>query len=127
MAFVVTSTPSFAAPILIGAYDENGKYVEHQVQFKFKRFDRVKTKEFVDEMVRKTEEFMKGEPSPEQVLENDLNDLEKFVIGWVDVDVNGSTEFNRDNLRTLLLTYPSAARSIFWGYTQAAGGAKLGN
>lgn len=127
MAFVVTSTPTFVAPILIGAYDDSGKFVEHQVKFKFKRLDRVKTKEFLDDISERTEQFMKTNPSAEQVLEHDLDDLERFVLGWLDVEVNGSTEFSRENLRTLLLTYPSAARSIFMGYGAAAAGAKLGN
>lgn len=104
--------------------DGSGKKLTHRIKFDFLRMKR-------SEMDALWEEKEATKPEAEnsdqektirerylEALENDVDWVMKFVRGWHDVEIDGSTEFNRDNLRTLMDSYGSLAVALFGAFTE---------
>lgn len=60
--------------------------------------------------------------SQEEALERDTDYILKIATNWKDVDVDGDTEFTRDNLRAVLNAYPMATARIVEAFWQAHNG-----
>lgn len=57
-----------------------------------------------------------------RALESDADWVMRFTSGWHDVEVDGSTEFTRDNLLVLLDEYPTLAGDMFNAFFEGNSG-----
>ena len=130
MAFKIALTPTFLSTVILTAYDEQGKLVKHKLPLRFKRKRREEVQQMLEEQAAEAEaskDAGSARTTPAERLEEDLDELLKIIDGWNDVEIDGSTEFNRDNLRAVLSYFPMAHFAIFEHYLKVNGGAALGN
>lgn len=103
MAFkleTLNASVTYKYPVKFAIIAENGETIEQEFTAIFKRLDRA---QIVD--LRKRHQGDSGD-SIDQVLDADIAYITEFLTGWEGVDLNGATEFNKDNLRLLLKSLP---------------------
>lgn len=118
---------TFPYPVDVRSIDENGE--QHINRFKA-IFYRKKRSEMDALWKDKPAAEVSGETGLtegekyRQALERDADWVMRFTAGWADgeVEVNGSTEFNRDNLLTLLDQYQTLALDMFGAFIEGNGG-----
>ena len=126
-----TLSTNYPYPVKFTVIGEDGKQKTHEIKIIFKRFKREQLIELnrnnsnidididVDLEVATKNKIGK---SADQIMEEDLDYLCKFVDGWEGVDIDGDTAFNRDNLRLLLSGVPAISGAITTAFFESAAG-----
>lgn len=125
MAFVLAKkTDSFYYPINLPVVLDSGSSQTARFEFRFKRVSRSKLN-----ALHKAQENQ-GDMDVDS-LERDTDYVLDIADGWKGVDAPDGTpvEFNRDNVNTLLDSYPNAAGEIVKAFFEATlgGGRKVKN
>lgn len=119
MAFKLNLSSTIKYPVDFSVVDATGNPRKHRVHFDFKRVKR----DEVDQYDMKFSDEEK-ELSSSEKLDRDVDWLMKFVSGWYEVDINGGTEFNRENFRILLGDIPHLAGLFYPAFLEVnTGGA----
>lgn len=122
--FKLDLSPTYAYPVKFTLIDEAGNQKTHQIKALFKRFSR----DALIELQNEESAIATGKKSGEDIIEADLTYLRKFMDGWQDVEINGSQQFNDEQLRTLLNQVPQISTAITEAFFEsAAGGQKRKN
>lgn len=124
--FKLNSSPTFKYPVKFSIIDENGKQKQHQIIAVFRRFNR----EQIIELQQRSREEYSGkdgiqltlEKPVQQIIDEDLDYIEEFMSSWEQVDIDGDTEFSRDNLRKLLVAVPGINLAIIAAFFEGVGG-----
>jgi len=116
MAFKLNISQTYEWPVKFTVIDEKGRKQGHTITLIFKRVDR---EEMIDMNLH---DEAADQRTGAEVIEADLDYLMKFVDGWKDVEIEGDTAFNRDNLRKLLNGVPSIHRVITAAFIESANG-----
>lgn len=132
-------------PVELRVINENGKQEIHKIGVDFKRFNReelekINPTEEIKRMLKakqdaSSEEDKNDVPGLPEVprlteaesLESDVDWAMKYVVGWHEVDIDGSTEFNRENLRKLFSQVGNATLDFFKAFMEAHNGGKRKN
>ncbi len=110
---------TFPYPVKFTAIDGAGEQVTHQFTGIFKRKKRSQMDELWEGKAKL--DARQGKPNLEE-LEGDVDWVMNFMAGWEEVEVNDSTEFNRDSLRTLLDDYSGLAMKLFFAFREGING-----
>ncbi|MCB5187385.1 phage tail assembly chaperone [Methylobacillus caricis] len=127
MAFKIALSASFLALVKLPSIDGKGRRVENVIRLKFKRHNREEIDALLKQAKEDNEALGGAEQSITEKIDSDLDFLLLFLEGWEDVQIGESTEFNRENLRHILVAYPMAAADIYNAFLKANAGIELGN
>ncbi len=112
---------TFPYPVKFTAIDGAGEQVTHQFIGIFKRKKRSEMDGLWEAKAQSEERQGKAKITREiylEGLEADVDWVMQFTSGWGDVEVNDSTEFNRENVRVLLDDYPGLAHVMFRSFQE---------
>jgi hypothetical protein len=122
--FKLDLSPTYAYPVKFTVIDENGNQKTHQIKALFKRFNRDALIELQNESTPDRQSIK----SADEILNADIEYLRKFMDGWQEVEINGSQQFNDEQLRLLLNQVPQISTAITEAFFEsAAGGQKRKN
>lgn len=109
---------TYEYPVKFTVVDGKGRQQSHTITMLFKRLER-------DEMVDKIKsEDRQQTITGAELVSADLDYLLGFCDGWKGVEINGDTEFNRENLEKLLLKVPQIALEISSAFLESANGGR---
>lgn len=116
---------TFKFPVKFNAVDESGEQKKIQFTGIFSRKkrselstiwgDKPKQKKVSDEVDNSAEAY-------QEALEKDADWVMRYMTGWDQVEINGSTDFNRDNLLLLLDEYPAMTTACFDAFAEGNSG-----
>jgi hypothetical protein len=116
--FKLNLSATYEYPVKFTVVDEKGRPQPHTITMIFKRLDR---EAMIDQNIN---DDLPGGRSGADVIEADLDYLLGFSEGWKGVDIDGDTEFSRENLRKLLNGVPGIHREITAAFVESANGGK---
>lgn len=121
--FRLDLSPSYAYPVKFTVIDETGAQKTHQIKAVFKRFNREEIIELESEGAQTV-----GKKSADEIIQADIDYLMKFMVGWQEVEVNGSQLFSEDALKAFISQVPQVTSEITTAFFESAvGGQKRKN
>lgn len=133
MGFKLDLSTSITYPVKFPVVTGTGIVNEHTIKFDFLRIKRENLDDYMPLPLEKVDnpDWDGTSNTPKTIdmkinaiegLDRDVDWLMKFTQGWHDVDIAGSTEFNRENFRTLLSSVPNLANLIYQKFLEASTG-----
>lgn len=127
MAFKIALSATFLSHVKLPSLDGKGRRVENVIRLIFKRHDREQLDALLQGWRDETRDMAGTELSIADKIDSDIKTLKQFVVGWEDVQIGDSTEFNDENLRKVLVAFPAGATLIMDAFIRSNAGAELGN
>lgn len=131
--FKVNVSNTFKYPVKFSVIDENGRQQNHEIKLLFKRLPAEEQRALLAEIKQDGQARAANEDDgifiePRDQIEAEADFILRVAEGWEGVDINGDTDFNRDNLITLINAVPNLIGEI-WGafFTATSGGQKRKN
>jgi hypothetical protein len=122
--FRLDLSPAYAYPVKFTVIDETGAQKTHQIKAVFKRFSR----EEIIELESSEGPQIVGKKSAAEIIQADIDYLMKFMVGWQEVEVNGSQLFSEDALKAFISQVPQITGEITTAFFESAvGGQKRKN
>lgn len=109
---------SYIYPVSFTVVDESGNQKTHKIKVLFKRFSR----QALIELQNESQPEPAGKKSADEILDADIEYLTKFMVGWQEVEINGSALFNDEQLRLLLNQVPQISTAITEAFFESAAG-----
>jgi hypothetical protein len=116
---------TFPYPVKFTRLEEDGNQSTHVIKFDFFRKKRSEMDELMNSKpaeVKESSETSDGKRFYNEMLDKDVAFIQSIAAGWHDVEINGSTEWNEDNLRVLLDDSPGLSQAIFSAFAEGNAG-----